>query len=303
MPVKQVKAPSPLTTDYSNFASISLSSVASTTTTITTSTASGVNLTSATARAGEKITDVAKQNVPLGSFTANLLKVGTPTGSLRGKIRKTSDDSVVAQSTNTVALATGQFTFNFDWALTPAEAFRLSVEYEPGTTADASNYVNVQGGLVDDYTNGVSSQFFGSWTDNTTRDLLLNFVTSTTPPTYATDGNTTTKAQTNNEANPWVKGDMSTSKLVSGCRIFWGATGKPTQSFTIQASTDDVTYTTVATIGGNPPASQYSEYVFNTSFARYLKVVMAETMSLEVYEFQVYSSTTEQLLSQHGHGV
>jgi len=125
------------------------------------STAGGVSNQPADAtEVGQLITSTTHRGKKAKSATFSMAKVGSPSGTMVYKIRKSSDNSVVATSTGTSvsALSTSitAVTLNFNDEVIPNEDIRVTVS---GGTGSAPNAINIRGGGSD----VVSGQTLTSW--------------------------------------------------------------------------------------------------------------------------------------------
>lgn len=318
----KVKIPQPAASEYSTPSGTSIASSsfydnggAGTTTQWETTSPNAASLgdigASGAIRIAQRITDTTKRNLGIISVGIALRKLGTPTGILTCKIRKTSDDSIVATANNTLDVSTlstafADIIFNFNRQQLPNEDFRICFEYSGG---NSTNYIQVgEVGSNAAYAGGVRSRYVAAWADSASSGTLAEdldgFMTLTDPfqPYDAKDGNTATFWKSNNELNPYYIIDTGALKLISGIRIYWNASGRPT-GFDIDYSEDGVTY--YPTSRQNVPqgtAGQYNEYAFNTVYARYIRVQANETIAMEIAEIQYFERTSDRILARHGHG-
>ncbi|AIF85432.1 F5/8 type C domain-containing protein [Candidatus Nitrososphaera evergladensis SR1] len=305
--VNKVKMPSPVVGDYQSpvLAVATSDTIATTPVTWSATSTSSHSLRSGSyTRAGMRITDATKRGLYLLSATFYMGKALNPTGNVVATLRKTSDDSIIASSTpidaTTINSNENPVTFTFNRALTPNEDFRISVEYSGG---DASNFLSVFGNFgSSQYSGGMWSLYAGSWGDDGIgRDLRGSMTLSA--EAYVLDGNTATAWNSNSQTNPFIYLDMGSSKLISGVRIYWPTSNRPT-NYVIETSIDTLTWTPVLTLNSQPAANAWTEYAFNTVVARYFRVrdLDAGSVVMSIAEIQYYVKTTDQVLSTHGHG-
>jgi len=237
---------SPTNCTVSSSDSANSGSVTSTTTIDNAATTAFSSLSSAVdSRYGEVITDTALRGVGLASITCNLKKVGAPTGNIVARIRKKSDDSIVATSANvdvsTIGAAYSDVTFTFTGATTPNEDFIVTVEYSGG---DGANYVEnrfTNGSST--YAGGYLTRYNGAYTDYAASDarMALNIANYAASLKDDKANPTTKKWQSNSEIGPWFKADMNTAQELLGIAIHFHA-NTDILSLKIETSADDVTY-------------------------------------------------------------
>ena len=116
---------------------------------------------------GQLITSTTHRGKKAKSATFYVKRVGSPSGTMVYKIRKSSDNSVVATSTGTSASAlstsTTAVTLNFNDEVIPSENIRVTVS---GVTGSSGNLVTVMGGGADTVADQRLSVWGGSsWTE------------------------------------------------------------------------------------------------------------------------------------------
>ena len=116
---------------------------------------------------GQLITSTTHQGKKAKSATFYVKRVGSPSGTMVYKIRKSSDNSVVATSTGTSASAlstsTTAVTLNFNDEVIPNENIRVTVS---GVTGSSGNLVTVMGGGADTVADQRLTVWGGSsWTE------------------------------------------------------------------------------------------------------------------------------------------
>lgn len=122
------------------------------------------------------------------------------------------------------------------------------------------------------------------------------------PSIYTIDDNTATRWQPSpeNESGAWINWDLGIIKVVSGCRIYWGADEnyRPI-AYHIQTSDDNSSWTTVATETEAAPASAWKEYSWTENYTRYTKLVVDThgENGTEIYEMdaEFYLPTIENI--------
>jgi hypothetical protein len=148
---------------------------------------------------GQLITSTTHRGKKAKSATFYVKRVGSPSGTMVYKIRKSSDNSVVATSTGTSASAlstsTTAVTLNFNDEVIPSENIRVTVS---GVTGSSGNLVTIMGGGSDTVADQRLSVWGGSsWTeyDNDCAGKLT-FTESWTRELYFTDNFSTYADQT-----------------------------------------------------------------------------------------------------------
>jgi len=133
-------------------------------------------------RASERINDFPVINISRVSFY--LYKSGLPTGTAYIRIRKVSDDSILATiaTKDVETLTTTPTWYDFDCNVdNPTQQdLRFTVEYDGG---DADNTVGVRYQNADLLANAVSSFYISSWTDYGSYDLRIKIYNTLQPAT------------------------------------------------------------------------------------------------------------------------
>jgi hypothetical protein len=113
---------------------------------------------------------------------------------------------------------------------------------------------------------------------------------ATQPAGRATDGDGNTRWESASTDNQQITVDLGTVQPIDRVRLSWeNAYGK---DFTIQVSSNNTTWTTVATVTGN--ATTYSDFTSLATSGRYVKMVgtaRATTYGYSLYEFEVFSTS------------
>ena len=172
---------------------------------------------------GQLITSTTHQGKKAQSATFYVKRVGSPGGTMVYKIRKSSDNSVVATSTGTSASAlstsTTAVTLDFNGEDIPSENIRVTVS---GVTGSSGNVVTIYGGGADTIADQTLSVWGGSsWTEygNDCAGKLTFTESWTMQPTYQTDFSSSTgwtqtgshiTISTGTNSLTWI-GDRSTS--------------------------------------------------------------------------------------------
>lgn len=114
--------------------------------------------------------------IPPTTVTFQLTKTGSPTGAITVKLRKVSDDSVLATKTlidaGTLTGTEEQYSVTFSTSditteMSPATAYYLTLEYAGGGVTD---YVNVHTSTVG--SGGLSYTYAGSYSADTTKNCI-----------------------------------------------------------------------------------------------------------------------------------
>lgn len=118
--------------------------------------------------------------------TAKLSKTGSPTGNVEVKIRKVSDDSILATKTFVVATTvTSGITAEYSTIFSSGDIingmssnteYYCSIEYTGG---DSNNYIDVHYTTIT--ANGHSSDYDGSWTDSSVKDPIMSLKPGAAP--------------------------------------------------------------------------------------------------------------------------
>lgn len=114
---------------------------------------------------------------------------------------------------------------------------------------------------------------------------------------YAIDDSTSTKWRPvpANETDAWMTWDTGNMKLLTGCRIYWGADAayRPT-AYRIQTSSDNSSWATVITETEAPPASAWKEYSWDMAEKRYIKLIVDThgSSGTEIYEMDYNAGST-----------
>jgi hypothetical protein len=260
-------------------------------------------------REAERITDALLRNKALVSVKWYLAKGGSPTGNVECRIRKVSDDSIVATAINPLAASSlsessyTRHTFNFPAnTLTPNEDYRIVVEYPTG---DASNYikVGVHTGSGNTYAGGYREAYAGGWNiTDTSHDFNTEIIFGSGD--NIKDNNTSTKWTSLNEANRWAYVEVaSTSKPTGAIRVFWGNSNETPTNYRIQHSNNGSSWTDLLTRNVKPPSNQWTTYEFNIVDCRYVRVLAQETLAMSNYEIDIYKQEAAQALADHGHAL
>jgi hypothetical protein len=130
-------------------------------------------------RVAQKFTSpawTAGYTIPVTSFAVYLSKTLAPTGDITVRLRKVSDDSILAAKVITTGASLGgtaaEYTATFSSTdittqMSTATAYYISLEYAGG---DAANYVNVH--YHTEASGGLAYHYAGSWTANTTKNIV-----------------------------------------------------------------------------------------------------------------------------------
>jgi hypothetical protein len=304
--INKVKIPPAIASDYQVFSAMFASSTDPTTNTtvIDATGASNQNMAgTGVSRHGMKYTGTALRYKKIKNIKFYLgARNGSPTGNMTATMRKVSDDSLLTSSDPVDAATYTQnslVTFNFQTRpAIPAYDVYLLIEYTGG---DATNYIRSAYKTSDVFADGLRVTWNGSYGEGSSTEARMEIEFLAFSETYANDGQTSEEWKSNSEANPYNYGDMGSAKPVSGCRIYWLTNGRPT-NYLIQTSIDASTWTTVKTLVAQPAAGAYTEYAFNTVYARYVRVIAQETLVMEIAEFQYYLKVADAILAAHGHG-
>ena len=110
------------------------------------------------------------------------------------------------------------------------------------------------------------------------------------PASRATDGDGNTRWESASTDNQQITVDLGSVQTIDRVRLSWeNAYGK---DFTIQVSSNNTTWTTVATVTGN--ATTYSDFTKLATSGRYVKMAgtaRATTYGYSLYEFEVFSTS------------
>lgn len=254
-------------------------------------------------RGGQKIT----LSGTITEVTLIAARFGDPTGTVYCRIRKVSDDSIIATSPTTKNAGTlptgyGPSAFAFD-NVPVDEEVRITLEYDGG---DASNYV------ITRYTNtnviaGVAVQYDTAWADITGGDLYIGitFAPGTAILTIDEDTGTNWVPVPENEAGAWISWDLGSLKFLQGIRIYFGADAayRPV-AYHIQVSKDAATWVTIITETEAPGASAWKEWINLLKWTRYVKIIVDThgASGTKIYEVDLYSVDLYTALEEHGHG-
>ena len=125
--------------------------------------------------------------------TAKLSKYGSPSGDVEVKVRKVSDDSILAtktfvEATTVTSGITAEYSTIFDsgditTGLSTSIEYYCSIEYTGG---DVSNYIDIHYTTT---TNGHSSEYDGSWTDSSVKDPIISLKPGAAPKAQYGDVN------------------------------------------------------------------------------------------------------------------
>lgn len=262
-------------------------------------------------RAGEEITDTALQSKPLISVQFKLSKSGSPTGAISVRCRKVSDDSIVATSTTSLdasALTTTPTltTFNFAAGVTtPAETFRITIEYGGGNDANTVLVDNAVNEGV--YAGGNGDSYSGTTWSNYGADWVGQLVYSATLPAAAIDNNTAIYWQSESEVNPWLRIEMSASADKEPASVALRTKSSTTATqIKIELSDDGSTWVLFRTINVNLLThGAYNFFRFNrgTKAWRYLRIMATDggSVILAIDEVKTRTPTESQYNREHGH--
>lgn len=243
-------------------------------------------------RCGEKVTDTTTRNKAISSMTVRLKSNAGATGTLVYKIRKTSDSSVVATSTQSLNAATltstaSDYTLNFAGEILPNENYYAVVE------GIASGQVQLIGTLSSTSANGVTSYWDGGAWNDLTRDCRISIAYSTNLPSYVYDDNTGTEWISLSEANPNFYIDLSGSaREIVGVALNIDKTNTTVTSLKIRASTD-TTFTdgeTIAYVNISDFTDDTWRFLANnflTTNCRYVQIYANEAGVLAINEIKV----------------
>jgi hypothetical protein len=110
------------------------------------------------------------------------------------------------------------------------------------------------------------------------------------PASRATDGDGNTRWESASTDNQQITVDLGSVQPIDRVRLSWeNAYGK---DFTIQVSSNNTTWTTVATVTGN--ATTYSDFTKLATSGRYVKMAgtaRATTYGYSLYEFEVFATS------------
>ena len=165
---------------------------------------------------GQLITSTTHRGKKAKSATFYVKRTGSPGGTMVYKIRKSSDNSVVATSTGTSASAlstsTTAVTLDFNDEVIPNEDIRVTVS---GVTGSSGNVITIFGGGADTVADQTLSVWGGSsWTEygNDSAGKLTFIESWNLQPTYQTfydDTKTWTKTGTKTTVNETVSGKVN----------------------------------------------------------------------------------------------
>lgn len=301
--LNKVKLPTPETSDY---VSPSAASESSATETLLDSQTQGTGVYNLYSSGYTRVAQRKTVNDEVSALEFELYKVGSPSGNVYFRVRKISDDSVLAEknwgdAANLQTSATWEKA-TFDSPVTINQEVRLCVEYSGG---DSSNYVRARARLADVKSGEYLSEYSGSWTDQTSLDLKYKlYGTLNGNKTKDDDTATYWEPSPANESGAWCRWDTGALKILGGCRIYWGsdAAYRPT-AYTLAVSDDDSSWTTVETLSSDPGAG-WQEYTWNARYARYVKLTVSThgSSGIRIYEFDYYSRITDRVAAEHGHG-
>ncbi len=286
--------------DYTTPSNSVESSNASTTTQTfdTSGTVAVVNMTTTDSRCGEKVTSTTTQGKQIYSMTMALKSASGATGTIVYVIRKSSDNSIVATSTqsldaSTITTSIVSYTLNFNAETIPSETYYAVAE------GIASGQIEVIGTLSDTSANGATSYWSGAAWNDLARDTR---VTITYYVSNVVDNNTGTKWTSNSENNPNTYVDMGSALNLCAIAIYYDSTGTETE-VKIQSSADALTWTDKRKITtSNLTNGAWNYYRFNIAGgARYVRVYGTGTSkTLSIWEIKVLKKTDAEIFADLG---
>lgn len=269
-----------------------------------------VNVYAGQPRGGQRITDTTFQGGTATNVKFHLKKTGSPTGTGSCKIRKTSDDSVVATSStidvSTIAGVQTEYTFTFAGETLPSEEFYVLFEYSGGSAGNEIAMYGQDGGST--ATGSLFSFYDTSYHDSSTNDCRGSFtgtaLTASYPASQVRDGNTTTRATTNAENNPYIYLDMGSALNLCAVALYYDGTNTTETQVKLQVSTDANTWTDKRTINTSAFTNGAYNYCrFNIAGGyRYLRIYGNSGTSkvLSIYEAKVMTKTDAQIFADLG---
>lgn len=234
-------------------------------------------------RSGQRIT-LTGQNLSYVRFY--LKKVGSPSGNVYCRIRRTSDDGII--ETSATVYTANELSTEYEW-----KEFALS------SSPDEEVYICVEpsGGDYDNYIDAYLA----------TSDVCDGcHVYYTTGAGYTVNsGFDTTIILAFSDVSPWISWDIGSLKFVGGCRIYWGSevAYRPTE-YKLYVSVNGTDWTEVIHETEAAPASAWKTYQWYVRYARYFKLVVITlgASGTKVYEVDGYSLSQEDTTQHHGHG-
>lgn len=274
----------------------------------TTGTDAVVNMDTTNNRAGQKVTSITTQSKPIVSMTVRMKSASGATGTLVYRIRKTSDSSIVATSTQTLNAATigtsaADYTLNFNNETLPAESYYAMVE------SISSGQIEIIGTLSSTTANGNTAYWNGAAWQDLARDTRMSIIYSETiPASNIYDGNTGTLWKSTSEASPAVYVDLSGSaREIVGVALNLDRTATTVTAIKIRASTDTSFDDTenIAYINVSDCTDDTWRFIANNFLGtncRYVQVIGVGTGVLSINEIKVrygVSDLNKILLHRH----
>lgn len=234
-------------------------------------------------RGGQRIT-LTGQNLSYVRF--KLKKVGSPSGNVNCRVRRTSDDGII--ETSATVYTANELSTSYEWkefALTCSPNEQVYILVEP-SGGDYSNYIDAYLS-TSDVCDGchVMYQTGPGYTVNSTFDSTIILAYS--------------------ETTPWISWDIGSLKFLGGCRIYWGSeVGYRPTEYKIYTSPNASDWTEVIHETGAAPGSAWKTYQWYVKYARYFKlaVITPGASGVKVYEADGYSLAQTATTARHGHG-
>lgn len=198
--------------------------------------------------------------------------------------------ATTAALTATLNAATNELVANSGGALPTIDGMTLAVndsvlvKNQADAKANGIYVVTVLGSAVGGGTNLTTST-----TLTATASSTINATTS--PASRAFDNDTNTRWESQWSDPQWVQVDLGSTQSVSRVVIDWEAASART--YTIQVSTDNMTWTTVFTVANNTnfPQHRIDDNTFTAVNARYVRMsgtVRNQTYGYSIWEMDVY---------------
>jgi hypothetical protein len=210
-----------------------------------------------------------------------LKKTGSPTGTATICVMDSSANCIASSTfgTQDVSLLTTSFayyTYQSSTAISIASGNYVGIKFSGGSVG---NTLDIGDSATNPYdgTNSVYSTFNGAtWTDTSTSEFGFRLSQEVT-------------GAASQESGAWIKSDMGSNFATGGMYVYFTDSTKIPQTITLATSTDDVSYTTRATL--SPTQSVGAQWLsFDGSYSvRYVKMTVstwgtAKSMQLGLYK-------------------
>jgi len=227
-----------------------------------------------------------------------LCVTGAPTGTVYIRIRRVSDDTIIAESSMLAgSLTTTYAWYDFYFANTVQidEDCRYCAEFSGGSSTD---YVEVGYNNVDTV-DGVESYYDTTgWNEAPSNDCTIKIWKASIPNVIDDDTLTIWLGPT--ALDDWLEIDVGTLTAIAGCRIFWDTCPS---DYSIEVSADRSSWETLASFTSAAPGSAWKEYTLSTRLVRFIRVRLdAAVTNFDVGEFHYYSELADRVACEHGHG-